>query len=45
VIAAQAGLTAGQTDATVAALERAGYLTTVGMLVQLTPTGARWYAA
>jgi hypothetical protein len=40
-----ARLTPAQTDAAVAELEAAGYLVAAGMLVQLTPSGARWWAA
>ncbi len=40
----QARLTVGQTEGAVRELEAAGYIETVGMLVRLTPSGARWYA-
>ena len=44
-IAYAAHLTPAQSDAVVCELEQAGYLVTAGMLVQMTPSGARWWAA
>jgi DNA-binding MarR family transcriptional regulator len=43
-IGARAGLTAGRAEAAVRQLEEAGYAERLGLLVRLTPAGARWYA-
>jgi type II secretory pathway component PulJ len=44
-IAYAARLTPTQTAAAVAELAAAGYVVAAGMLAQLTPSGARWWAA
>ncbi len=43
-IGKQAGLSAGQIGTAVPELEEAGYVDAIGIVVRLTPAGARWYA-
>ncbi len=43
-IGTQANLSAGQVGAALRELEEVGYVDVIGVLVRLTPAGARWFA-